>query len=98
MRPAGRKAFAARRENRVGIYSYEQRSVDMPEPFSGILRANADAWRFFQSQAPWYRKTATWWVVSAKRDETRHKRLAVIIAHSAAGRTIPHLTRVKPAR
>lgn len=97
MRAAGRKAFDARKENRSGIYAYEQRTVELPEPFGGLLRANAEAWRFFEAQAPWYRKTAMWWVVSAKRDETRHKRLGVIMTHSAASRTIPHLTRVKPA-
>ena len=61
---------------------------DTKTPF----RANADAWKFFQSRPPGYRHQATWWVISAKREETRARRLATLIADSAAGRTLRHLT------
>jgi uncharacterized protein YdeI (YjbR/CyaY-like superfamily) len=88
MRPAGQKAFAARKENRSGIYSYEQRADTLPEPYATALRANQAAWDFFQAQRPSYRKLAGWWVVSAKREETRLKRLAELIEDSANGRTI----------
>ena len=50
------------------------------------LRANKPAWKFFQEQPAGYRQLATWWVISAKRDETRARRLAKIIGESAAGR------------
>ncbi len=86
MQPAGLAAFAARTENRSGIYSYEQRDRELAEPYAGWFRANADAWRFFEAQAPSYRKTMEWWVVSAQREETRRKRLTRLIAESAAGR------------
>jgi len=57
------------------------------------FRRDRAAWTFFQSQPPWYRHTATWWVISARREETRERRLATLIADSSAGRWIRHLTR-----
>jgi uncharacterized protein YdeI (YjbR/CyaY-like superfamily) len=95
MQPAGLKAFQARRENRSARYSYEQRPVELEEPYSQGLRENPAAWEFFQSQPPSYRKAATWWVLSAKKEETRLKRLEQLIEDSAQGRTIPPLTRRK---
>src|SRR5216684_2739526 len=68
MRPAGLKAFEARQENRSGIYAYEQRSPELEEKYARIFKRNKPAWKFFQSQPPGYRKTANWWVVSAKRE------------------------------
>jgi uncharacterized protein YdeI (YjbR/CyaY-like superfamily) len=98
MRPAGLKAFQARRENKSGIYSYEQRSEKLPEPYEKEFKRHKTAWAFFQAQPPWYRKTAGWWVVSAKKEETRLKRLATLIEDSAIGRTIAPLTRKKPTK
>jgi uncharacterized protein YdeI (YjbR/CyaY-like superfamily) len=97
MTPAGLAAFAGRRENKSGIYSYEQRAADLVEPYAGLMRENISAWEFFQAQPPSYRKTACWWVVSAKKEETRRARLDKLMAHSAAGRTLPQYTRKKPA-
>jgi uncharacterized protein YdeI (YjbR/CyaY-like superfamily) len=59
------------------------------------FRANGPAWEYFQSQPPGYRKTATWWVVSAKQETTQQKRLSTLIADSEAGRRIAQLRRVK---
>jgi len=95
MRPAGLQAFQLRRENRSGIYSYEQRSVDLDTPYAERLKQNQTAWKFYQAQSDSYRKTANWWVVSAKTEETRLKRLDVLISSSASGEKIPLLTRVK---
>ena len=86
MRPAGLKAFAARKENRSGIYSYEQRSPELVEPYLGKLKRNKEAWKFFQTQPPSYRKVMNWWVISAKQEETRLKRLDKLIEESAQGR------------
>jgi uncharacterized protein YdeI (YjbR/CyaY-like superfamily) len=86
MQPAGLKAFAARKENRSGIYSYEQRSPELVEPYLGRLKRNKAAWKFFQAQPPSYRKVMNWWVVSAKQEETRGKRLERLIEESARGR------------
>ncbi|MDQ3167214.1 MAG: YdeI/OmpD-associated family protein, partial [Chloroflexota bacterium] len=58
-----------------------------------LFRSNEHAWTFFQDQAPWYRRTAIRWVTSAKREETRRRRLSALIADSGQGRTIPSLTR-----
>ena len=79
MRPAGLAAFAERKTFKSGIYSYEQRPQTLPEPYAGMLRRNAAGWAFFQAQPPGYRKLATWYIVSAKKDETRKQRLQRLI-------------------
>lgn len=96
MQPAGRAVFDARRENRSGIYSYEQRSVDLPEPYATTLCAHRQAREFLDGQPPSYRKAAWWFVVSAKKEETRQKRLQKLIACSARGERLPEFLR--PAR
>ncbi len=83
MQPAGLAAFAARVENKSGIYSYEQRSEQLPELCASTLRKNPAAWKFFQAQPPSYRKAIGWWVVSAKKEETRRQRLQKLIARAA---------------
>lgn len=88
MQPAGAKAFAARLENKSGIYAYEQRQPELPETYAKELRKNRAAAKFFESQPPSYRKLAMWWIVSAKQEETRRKRLRKLIEASAAGRRI----------
>ena len=88
MQPTGLKAYEARKEYRSGIYAYEQRSPELVEPYLGKLKRNRAAWKFFQAQPPYYRKTMNWWIVSAKQEETRLKRLDKLIEESAAGRRI----------
>jgi uncharacterized protein YdeI (YjbR/CyaY-like superfamily) len=89
MRPAG---IAARTE--TGTYSYEQRDAAAFDPErERRLRANTAAWEHFSAQPPWYRRTATHWVMSAKREDTRDRRLARLIEDSAAGRPIGPLAR-----
>ncbi len=93
MHPAGRKAFEARRDDRSAIYSYEQRGqAKLGRAFERQFGSNTKAWEFFQAQPPGYRTTATYWVVSAKREETRRRRLATLIDDSAHGRTVRPLT------
>jgi uncharacterized protein YdeI (YjbR/CyaY-like superfamily) len=94
MRPAGMKAFERRKPERTGTYSYEQRhrarfSAQQERRF----RAHKKAWTYFQNRPPGYRTTATWWVVSAKREETRQRRLETLIEDSALGRDIGPLRR-----
>jgi len=92
--PAGEAAWNAREAKRTGVYSFEQRKDAAFDPASlKRFKANAVAWKFFESQAPWYRRTATFLVMSAKKLETREKRLATLIADSAAGRRIKGLAR-----
>ncbi|MBA3650511.1 MAG: YdeI/OmpD-associated family protein [Chthoniobacterales bacterium] len=88
MQPAGQAAFAARMENKSGIYAYEQRTEELAEPYAGRFRKNKAAWKFFQAQPPSYRKTIGWWVTSAKQEETRRKRLETLIAASGEGRRL----------
>ena len=95
MQPAGLKAYEARKENRSGIYSHEQRSPELVEPYLGKLKRNRKAWEFFQAQPPSYRKAINWWIVSAKKEETRLKRLEQLIEESAQGRRIPPLLQKK---
>jgi len=92
MRPAGLAAFEARADDRSAIYSYEQRhSAVLPPEMEERFRANRAAWRFFEAQPPSYRKTAIYWVTSAKKVETRQKRLTTLIEDSANGRRIGQL-------
>jgi uncharacterized protein YdeI (YjbR/CyaY-like superfamily) len=88
MRPAGLKAFAARIENKSGIYSYEQRTTELSEPYAKLLKKNKAAWNFFEKQPPSYRKMIGWWIISAKKEETRMARLAKLISESGKGKRL----------
>src|SRR2546429_6584045 len=88
MQPAGLKAYEARKEYPSGIYSYEQRSPELVEPYAAKFKRNKAAWKFFQAQPPSYRKMMNWFVVSAKQEETRLKRLDKLIEASAEGRRL----------
>jgi uncharacterized protein YdeI (YjbR/CyaY-like superfamily) len=94
MRPAGRRAFEARTEERTGVYSYERLEAAAFSPQQEErFRANEKAWDWFQSRPRGYRRTATHWVVSAKREDTRERRLQTLIDCSAEQRKIPPLRR-----
>ncbi len=93
MRPAGLAAFEARKEDRSRVYSFEQRPQTLPSSYERKFKKNGIAWKYFQSQPPWYRRTCTWWIVSAKREETRLNRLDRLIEDSANERSIAPLTR-----
>lgn len=90
--PAGEKAFSARSDRNTGIYSHEQAAMAMPAKYVAVIRKDKGAWAFYKVQAPSYQRAATWWVVSAKKDETRARRLAALVKHSAAGERIPQFT------
>jgi len=92
MRPAGLKAFAARQEHRTGVYSFEQAPQKLPPVYERKFRAHRQAWDFFTSQAPWYRRTAIHKVVSPKQEATRQRWLALLIADSAKGKRLDALT------
>lgn len=88
MRSPGLTAYRTRRENRSGIYSYEQRPMQLPEPYGSILQKNSTAFNFFSAQPGSYRRAAIWWVVSAKREETRTRRLKQLLADSSREKRI----------
>lgn len=98
MRPAGIAAFGARRPDRTAIYSYERDAAEFSSEEVARFRAEAVAWADWQARPASYRRTATHWVTSAKRAETRERRLATLIVDSAAGRQVRPLrwTRPKP--
>ncbi len=86
--PSGIRAFEARTPDNTGIYSYENRPADLPPDYLERLMAHEAAWTWWRQQSPGYRRVATWWVVSAKQEATRERRLAELIEDSAAGRVI----------
>ncbi len=89
MQPAGLAAFAVRDEDKTAAqYSYEARRQPLDPAYEAEFRADAVAWDYWQVQPAHYRHGATHWVMSAKREETRRKRLATLVADSAAGRWI----------
>ena len=90
---AGRAAYERRKAAKSGVYSYENRKLaKLDRASEREFRANTKAWRWFEAAPAGYRKTAIWLVISAKRPETRARRLAELIAHSARGERIPALT------
>ena len=95
MLPPGLAAFEVRKEKAFGEFTYDNRSPDMPEPYAGILKQNTAAWEYYQAQPPSYRKVVNWYVVAAKKEETRLKRLSELIECCAAGRMIPAMEKLK---
>ena len=94
MQASGVAAFENRIEAKSGIYAYEQRkTAALDAAAEQQFRAKPKAWKYFQTQPPWYRKTAVWRIISAKRPETRQKRLELLIAESEAERPIRELRR-----
>lgn len=89
MTKEGLELFEKRDAKNSKQYSFEQRkNPKLPAPYVKKIKANKKAWAFFSSQAPWYQRTATWWIISAKREETRLKRLGQLIGTSEKGRRI----------
>jgi uncharacterized protein YdeI (YjbR/CyaY-like superfamily) len=93
MRPAGLAAFGKRTDGKTGVYSFERDTTELPPEYEQRLRANRAASEYFDSRPPWYRRTAIHLVMSAKREETRERRLKQLIDDSAAGRDIKQLRR-----
>jgi uncharacterized protein YdeI (YjbR/CyaY-like superfamily) len=92
MAPAGLRAFEKRREDKSAIYSYENKVRTLPPADEKQFRANRKAWAFFTAQAPSYQRVAIYWVTSAKREETRVRRLATLIDDSANARRLAVVT------
>jgi uncharacterized protein YdeI (YjbR/CyaY-like superfamily) len=93
MQPSGLKVFNERDEKKSGIYSFEQKNSKLDVAYEKKFRSNKKAWDFFQAQAPYYQRTTIYWVMSAKKVETRLKRLAVLIKDSEKGQRIALLKR-----
>ena len=93
MRAAGIKAFAGRREQSSDRYSFEQESPKLDKKYERRFKAHGKAWKFLQSLTPSTRKTSIGWVMSAKKEETRQRRLDTLIQSSAERQKIPPLRR-----
>jgi uncharacterized protein YdeI (YjbR/CyaY-like superfamily) len=91
--PPGRAAYQRKDPNRTDQDSSDAEEARFSEGFEGRFKENEEAWAFFSSQPPGYRKTVTHWVMSAKREATRERRLATLIQDSAAGLRIKELRR-----
>ena len=85
MRASGLKAFETRDPKRSGIYSFENAPRKLDAVYEKKFQSNKRAWEFFQTQPPGYQRTASWWVMSAKKEETRWRRLASLIRESEKG-------------
>ena len=83
VRPAGLAAFAKRSEEKSAIYAYEKEPVKLDKQFERQFKANKKAWKFFHTLAPSYQRVAINWVMSAKQEATRIKRMQTLIEDSA---------------
>lgn len=88
MTAAGRAAFDARTEAKSRVYSYERTNAALDPARLRTFKKNKPAWTFFDAQPAGYRKKLTWWVMSAKTDETRDRRLAKLVSSSAAAKRL----------
>lgn len=88
MKPQGIAAFSKREENRSAIYAYENKLKELPADLEKKFKRNKKAWNFFQAQAPYYKKLALNWVLTAKQEKTRIIRFEKLIACSEAERKI----------
>ena len=89
MAPAGLAAWALRDEKRSGVYAFERKAAAFDADMEGMFRRNGKAWSYFEAQPAGYRKLAAHYVSSAKRADTRARRLSALIEHSAKGERIP---------
>lgn len=88
MRPAGLAAFEGRDPRQAGLYSYEQGERELSAEYASQFQTTPAAWAYFQDQPPSYRRAASWWVMSAKQETTRARRLAKLIQCSADGKRL----------
>jgi uncharacterized protein YdeI (YjbR/CyaY-like superfamily) len=95
MMPPGIVVFEARDVKKQNLYSFENRPRRLDAAYEKKFRANKKAWEFFQAQPPGYQRTAIWWVISAKQEETRLRRLQQLIACAARGERIPQFVSSK---
>jgi uncharacterized protein YdeI (YjbR/CyaY-like superfamily) len=85
MHPAGLEAYERRDPKRTGIYSFENEAVGLSPEYEKTFRQNKKAWKFFEEQAPYYKKLSTHWVMRAKKEETRIRRLQHLIERAEKG-------------
>jgi uncharacterized protein YdeI (YjbR/CyaY-like superfamily) len=92
MMPPGLAAYLAKDSSRSGVYSFERDTAELEPQMIRQFKRKPAAWKYFQAQPPYYRRITSWWVISAKKEETRANRLARLIQHSARSERLPQLT------
>ncbi len=90
--PAGQAAFERHDAGKDPSYSFENEDRPFDAELEAVFRLNQRAWKFFGEQAPWYQRASRWWVRSAKKQETRRRRLDKLMLDSQNGRRLDHLT------
>lgn len=93
MQTAGLRAFRRREAAKTGLYAFENRPTELPASYLRRLKANPQAWAYYRAQPPGYRRTVSWWILSAKKEETRLRRLEQLIEDSGRNRPVPPLRR-----
>jgi len=83
--PPGIAAFERRDKIATAPYSFENRNIALTPAFMKRLKANAKAWKFFQSEPPGYRRITIFWVMQAKKAETRERRFRTMLTRMAKG-------------
>lgn len=95
MQPKGLEEFEKRDKKKSGSYSFENKKPELSKEFVKKFKANKKAWEYFSDKAPWYKRTSSHWVMSAKKEETRLRRLEILITDSQKGKDIALLDRTK---
>ena len=95
MAKPGIAAYEARDNKRTGVYSFERRPSRLSPRLGKRFRSDVKAWEFFRGRPPWYQRVSIFWVMSAKQEKTREKRLGVLMECSGRGKPIPALAREK---
>ena len=98
MHASGRKVFEARTPGRTGIYSFEQLPVNLDPAFVVRLKASTAGWTHWNDEAPWYRRTASFWVMSAKGMQTRERRFLALLECCEQGLRVAPLRKPTPGR
>ena len=83
MQPSGLEIYKKRKAEKTGLYSFEREKMEFYPEFIQLFKENKKAWEFYSAQAPSYRKTAVYWVMSAKQEKTRLKRMNELIEASS---------------
>lgn len=92
MQPAGLEAFAKKKKDKSQVYAFEQKEVSLDPVYENQIKANTKAWDYFQQLSPYYKKASIWYVMSAKRETTRQKRIQILIECSEKGEKIPQFS------
>lgn len=88
MKPEGLEIFNKRNQEKTAVYSFENRPKNLPEELEKEFKKSSMAWKFFNEQAPYYCRTAIFWILSAKTEKTQRARLTKLIEASGDGRRL----------